>query len=240
MQRNNDPRPVKLADLYCGEGAATKAAILAGMEVVYAYEPTSYVRERYTEKTGLPVDGLLGPVGMTGAPEFEALMINLPAAACLSDGPLSQALRLVRERWPQVIVVEGPTPRTSGDSVTLGEICRSLEQAGYYVAWRPKIGDNFTNSPAKWRTVIIATWKKAVFVWPDEVDADGGGPQIRLAKGQPSPLLLAVMEAVDMVLRGPMIIEVWNTQSASAPPEDPNVGESGEEEANSAEPPAEG
>lgn len=232
MQRNNDPRPVKLADLYCGEGAATKAAILAGMEVVYAYEPTSYVRERYTEKTGLPVDGVLGPVGMTGAPEFEALMINLPAAACLSESVISQALRLVRERWPQVIVVEGPTPRTSGDSVTLGEICRSLEQAGYYVAWRPKIGDNFTNSPAKWRTVIIATWKKAVFVWPDEVD-EGGGPQIRLAKGQPSPLLLAVMEAVDMVLRGPMIIEVWNTQSAVAPPgpseEELSGAESGDE-----------
>lgn len=38
-RRQIDQRPVRFADLYCGEGAATHEAIMAGMEVVYAFDP---------------------------------------------------------------------------------------------------------------------------------------------------------------------------------------------------------
>lgn len=221
----SDQRPVRVADLYCGEGAATKAAISAGMEVVYAYEPVGYARDRYITNTGLPVDGALGPMTMLEAPEFDVLMVNVHAAACLSEPVLAQALRLLGERQPGAVVFEGPTPRTSGDSMVLGDICRSLEDLGYHVCWRQKLGDDFTDLARTWRTVIIGTRQKVVFVWPDEVGSENGARRFYVETrrgripGQPSPLLSAVMGAVDVALHGPVMVEVW------VPPEIQNEAE---------------
>ena len=55
-------RPVRVADLYCGEGAATRAATSSGMEVVYAYDPVSFTGTATRRTPASAVDGMLGPV----------------------------------------------------------------------------------------------------------------------------------------------------------------------------------
>ena len=106
------------------------------------------------------------------------LMVNIPAAVCLSEPVLAQAVRLAGDRQPEAVVVEGPTPRTSGDSPALGDVCRSLEGMGYQICWRPKLGDDFTDLARAWRTVIIATKYKITFIWPDEVQNEDGTPPL--------------------------------------------------------------
>ena len=205
-------QPIRVMDLYAGEGKTTNAALAAGMEVVYAYEPVAHNRERYRADIGLPVHGELGPTSMMNAPEFDLLAVTLPAAASLSEGAVSQTLILARERQPEAIVVEGPSARTQGDGVVLRDLCRKLEQVGYHINYRPEI-DDFAGSPKALRAVVVGTRGRFVLVWPDEVGF-GGDDELEKVRampreGRPSPLLLALMAAMDRALRGPLTVEVW-------------------------------
>ena len=204
-----DIRPVRVADLYCGEGATTRAAFSAGMEVVYAYDQESHRREAYFKNTGLSADGVIGPANMLNSPEFDLMVVNLSAAISLSGTALTQAFALVRERQPKAVVVVGPAPTPFGDVLVLSDKSRDLEGIGYCLTLRLKVSDDFTDSPRSWRSVIIATKRRAVFVWPDEVGDEGfRRGRSRSGKGQPSPLLVALMAAMDKVLRGPVVVEI--------------------------------
>lgn len=199
MTKKNDSgeKPIRMADLCSGEGRATRAALAAGMEVVYVRDEP-------------------GLVPLTDVPEFDLVVISLPDAASLSESALSQALILARERQPEAVVIEGPAPRTHSDTVALREVCRDLERAGYFVNFRPEISDEFRDSRGAWRAVIIGTMRRFVFVWPDEVgygdDDEIWGIRAAMPReGRPSSLLLALMAAMETALRGPLTVEVWRS-----------------------------
>ena len=205
------PRPVRMADLCCGDGVATRAALAAGMEVVYAYEPGGALNDLYTEETGIIADGAFGRITMEAVPEFDLLMVNLRSAGHLPEVVPGYVLALVKERKPAAIVIEGSTPGARNSNRALRDAIHSLEREGYHVNWRPKIGNDLTEDPISWRSVIIATKEHTTFVWPDEVADDNTEderPESEHRNGGGDSLFTAFMSAMNDVILGPRVVEV--------------------------------
>lgn len=78
LSSDNDSASGKLrcADLYCGDGFATRAARAAGAEVVYAYTPNAGEAERYLEQHGQePFAGSISDSSEV-APKFDLLLVQ--------------------------------------------------------------------------------------------------------------------------------------------------------------------
>ncbi|MXZ89955.1 MAG: hypothetical protein F4W95_11625 [Chloroflexi bacterium] len=68
---------LRCADLYCGDGFATRVARAAGAEVAYAYTPDAGEAERYLEQYGQePFAGNISDSSEV-APEFDLLLVQV-------------------------------------------------------------------------------------------------------------------------------------------------------------------
>lgn len=87
---------LRCADLYCGDGEATQAALDLGMRVVYAYDPSEPVCVAYLERFGQePFAGSIED-SIEVAPEFDLLLARLRQRN--QKEAVEHALRFMRER----------------------------------------------------------------------------------------------------------------------------------------------
>lgn len=87
---------LRCADLYCGDGEATQAALDLGMRVVYAYDPSESVCEDYLERFGQePFAGSIED-SIEVAPKFDLLLVRLNQGK--QKVGVEHALRFMRER----------------------------------------------------------------------------------------------------------------------------------------------
>lgn len=56
VRRSTGVAPLRVADLYCGNGCASAAAQRTGAHIVYAYEPDPVRREAYAVRVGVEPD----------------------------------------------------------------------------------------------------------------------------------------------------------------------------------------
>ena len=120
---------LRVANLYCGAGALSQAAIEAGMEVVYAHDPNKRVRTSYERKIGLaPDDGELPDFSII--PSFDIVLATLPQDGI--EDALSFVLRYLRVRRPDTFVLVGPVEDNEQALVTL--VREKTQSLGYQVA----------------------------------------------------------------------------------------------------------
>lgn len=68
---------LRCADLYCGDGEATRAASAVGVDVVYAYDPDESVCDAYLDRYGQePFSGHIKD-SVEVAPEFDLLLVRI-------------------------------------------------------------------------------------------------------------------------------------------------------------------
>ena len=87
---------LRCADLYCGDGDMADAAIAAGLEVSYAYDPglDASARAEYLDRFGIePFDGITHQSVMS-APDFHVLLLRLgPDALTIPEQPPRTKIR---------------------------------------------------------------------------------------------------------------------------------------------------
>ena len=120
---------LRVANLFCGTGTLSQAAIEAGMEVVYAHDPNKRVRAFYERKIRLvPDDGELPD--FSTIPAFDIVLATLPKDGI--EDALSFVLRYLRVRRPDTFVLVGPIEDNEQALVTL--VREKTQSLGYQVA----------------------------------------------------------------------------------------------------------
>ena len=106
---------LRCADLYCGDGEMSQAALDADLDVVYAYDPDEDVCEAYLDKFGHePFSGSIGD-SVQVAPEFDLLLVRLNANALTpskrgrgkKNTPIQHAMEFIRARKPTGVLFVG-------------------------------------------------------------------------------------------------------------------------------------
>ena len=122
---------LRCADLYCGDGEATRAALNSGMRVVYAYDPSEPVCEAYLERFGQePFCGSIRD-SVRLAPEFDLLIVRLSQK---NQKKLAEhAGRFIRDRNPMGVLFVGEDPPIDLTDQIWG-IISEMETLGYRTA----------------------------------------------------------------------------------------------------------
>ena len=92
----------KMADLFCGTGETTIAARAEGLEVVYAEDPDSTMRDIYASNAGLVASEPQEVIDFDKIPDFGLLISQVP-----DDLALERVLRFLRVRRPSLFLLVG-------------------------------------------------------------------------------------------------------------------------------------
>ena len=162
------PGVIRCADLYCGDGEATIAAFIAGVDPVYAYTLDEDESDRYLDRFhSEPFVGTTGD-SVRMAPEFDLLLVRIDADALTPpqqrkrkvrryDTPVEHALRFIRARKPSSALFWGHGLSDELVEATALTIASDVGQFGYRIDI--KYG---TEQPS----LIIAHCGASEFSWP--------------------------------------------------------------------------
>ena len=122
---------LRVANLFCGTGQLSQAAVEAGMEIAYAHDAniSSRGRAAYERKYGFrPDDNEL--LNFADIPAFNILLATLPASNI--EGAIDFVLRYLRVRRPDTFVLVGPNGENDQALATL--VREKTQNLGYQIA----------------------------------------------------------------------------------------------------------
>lgn len=120
---------LRVADLFCGTGSLSQAAVDAGMEIIYARETNGRARASYEKKFGITPDAGEFP-DFAIIPRFDIVLASLPGDDI--EGAISFVLRYLRVRRPDTFVLVGPIEDNEQALVTL--VREKVSDLNYVVA----------------------------------------------------------------------------------------------------------
>lgn len=166
-------------DMFCGIGGFHLAASTLGMRCVYACDVDDEARKAYKHNFGITPVGDISRVKAASVPDHDLFCAGFPCQPFSIIGKRKgfgdirgtlffEIVRILKEKMPRAVLLENVKQLVSDDGGrTLKCIIESLEELGYYVAWKVLNALDFGLPQKRERVLIAATLDPFnEFPWP--------------------------------------------------------------------------